>query len=238
MPKGVPNPENRCTATNRQGERCGRPVVKGRTTCRFHGGLTPRGTEAIEAFKTGKYSKYLPKNLKERYEYFLNDPDRDTSGNDIALLDVRLSQLAENIETDVSSEVWEKMFKMWGELMYAIRSGDAIKQAEAINKIDDFISDTDKHEKRWKDIERIAEVRRKLADSEQRRHEKAKQMITVEQAMILVQGLINSLREVVFLYADNETAGYIIDGASQAYTELVGGPPDSTIDTRAITRNP
>lgn len=31
-----------CTATNRQGNRCGRPHIPGGTVCRFHGGAAPQ----------------------------------------------------------------------------------------------------------------------------------------------------------------------------------------------------
>ena len=32
----------RCTATNRQGQRCGQPHIPGGTVCRFHGGAAPQ----------------------------------------------------------------------------------------------------------------------------------------------------------------------------------------------------
>lgn len=41
-PKRKYEPVNRCTAKNRQGNRCGRPSVPGAVVCRNHGGLAPQ----------------------------------------------------------------------------------------------------------------------------------------------------------------------------------------------------
>ena len=40
--------EHRCTATNRTGERCGRPPMRGATVCASHGGKAPQARAAAE----------------------------------------------------------------------------------------------------------------------------------------------------------------------------------------------
>lgn len=41
--------EGRCKATNRQGNRCGKPPILGGTVCRMHGGAAPQVREAAQA---------------------------------------------------------------------------------------------------------------------------------------------------------------------------------------------
>ena len=60
-----PVPPTRCGAKNRQGNPCQKWPIKGRTRCRNHGGKSLIGT-ASPSFKTGTYSKWLPRNLMGR----------------------------------------------------------------------------------------------------------------------------------------------------------------------------
>ena len=43
------DPKSQCTATNRAGERCGRPPIPGGSVCRFHGGAAPQVKAAAQA---------------------------------------------------------------------------------------------------------------------------------------------------------------------------------------------
>ena len=64
-----------CTAkTKTTGQRCKAPAVTGSTKCRMHGGKTPRGVDSPH-LKTGLYSKYLPAQIGDKVQTFLEaDP--------------------------------------------------------------------------------------------------------------------------------------------------------------------
>lgn len=58
-----------CTAHKTNGEPCKAPAMKGKRVCRVHGGKGGRPPTHA------RYSKSLPADLAERYEYFKTDPD-------------------------------------------------------------------------------------------------------------------------------------------------------------------
>jgi hypothetical protein len=64
----------RCSAhSKRSGEACHAWAVRGRTTCRMHGGTSRTGM-AVNTFKHGRYSRYVPPRLENRYESARHDP--------------------------------------------------------------------------------------------------------------------------------------------------------------------
>ena len=80
-----------CGAKTRKGTPCLRaPMVNGR--CNLHGGKTPIGA-ALPQFKTGRYSKYLPARLAERYHEAERDPELLSLRSELALVQARLAEL-------------------------------------------------------------------------------------------------------------------------------------------------
>jgi len=233
LTKGVIDEKYRCHGKNKAGERCGRPCCKGRDFCKLHGGRNKIGLQH-KSTKTGKYSKYMPERLKARYLEALSDPDLTTNRHEIAALETRMRQLIENVDDDVSVRTWKTFAKLWARFMLAVRSGDTLKQIEYVEAINEFIDTRTDEDSSWNDIERLADTRRKLADSEQRRMVAMNQMLTVEQAMMLMATLVASIKDVVYLYADPTSAKHIISGTSKAYIDLIGVDKNSEPDTGII----
>lgn len=76
-----------------------------RRRCVNHGGRTPRGN-ASPNFKHGRYSKYLPAHLLDRYSQGQRDEQLLDLRQRIALLDVRLTELLEQLDGKRDAEVW------------------------------------------------------------------------------------------------------------------------------------
>lgn len=188
--------------------------------CRRHGGMTPGGM-ASPHWKGGK-SKYLPTALMERYEESLSDPELVALREEIALIDTRMTELMEQLEDGISPKTWTEVKALWAE----VRTSRGSTQSTAA--FDLFVKDDEhrliNYQRNWTQILDLTERRRKLVDTEQRRLLMSQQMLTVEQAMMMVTACISALREAVFTYADQTTARHILSESQRRYNELISIP--------------
>jgi len=81
-----------CKAKTRQGGECQQFKVSGRERCRMHGGASPVGPAAGN-FKTGRYSRFLPFGLKERFDKAMEDPDWLSLEKEIRLVDATMEEV-------------------------------------------------------------------------------------------------------------------------------------------------
>jgi hypothetical protein len=147
---GDPVQSNACGAKTRAGRPCPTPGMwNGR--CRMHGGRSLAGS-ASGAFKTGRYSKYMPKRLLERYEEAMGDPNLLALTDEIALVDARAQELLEQLNVGATPE-------------------------------------------RWGDLLALFEQRRKLAEAERKRLQVFRTTITTEEALCLVQTVLNLIKD-------------------------------------------
>lgn len=205
--------------------------MRNAATCRFHGGhmvqynKSHMGTKH-PAFKMGKYSKLLPKNIGETYERGLLDPHLLELREEVALVDGRLAQLAKRIGTNESDGVWFKIRDVWNDLTEAIKTSDEATYNNLLPIVGKLIRRGSTDAAQWKEIKELQDHRRKLSESEQKRMQLAQQMIAVESVMVLMSATIETLKESVMLYADQETATRILNDATTKYARLVGARTD------------
>src|SRR5215813_8022692 len=94
-----------CSAhSKRSHEQCKRPATPGRHVCHIHGGKTPAGI-AAPRFKHGRYSKYLPTRMLPSYRKALQDQSLTIFG-EIALLQARIDDLLQRVDTGESGKLW------------------------------------------------------------------------------------------------------------------------------------
>lgn len=185
---------SQCTAKNRQGETCGQPAINGTTKCHYHGGASLVGV-ASPTFKTGRYSKHLPTRLAARYAEALADPELMALRDEIALVGTRQTELLDRLDSGLTLERWRAAQMAHGDMLAAIRNQDSRAMQAAIAALGEALAGGVGDYAVWEEVVTLAEQRRKLVESEQKRLAVAQQMITSEQGMVLVARLIGSVRK-------------------------------------------
>lgn len=170
-------------------DKCGALAMVGRTKCHYHGGKTPRGVNSPH-FKTGRWSKDLPTRLAARFAESQSDPNLLVLREDISLLDVRLADVLGRVDTGESGELWRRLGKAWAIYREEI---DPIKQAEALVTIGGLIVSGTQDYAAWADVRSLLQERVRIVESERKRLVEMQQIITAEQALVLmgvIQGVI------------------------------------------------
>lgn len=91
--------ETKCGAKTRNGTPCQKPPLIGRKRCKLHGGATPRGVDSPH-YLHGKYSRYLPHDLRRIYRDTITNPDVTSLRHEIGLLRALTSRRVELLQFD------------------------------------------------------------------------------------------------------------------------------------------
>jgi len=171
---------------------CRRSVVREGARCKFHGGASLKGA-AAPSFTHGRYSKYLPTRLLERYQTAQTDGELLSLRDEVAMLDVRLSELVAGLDTGESVDVWAALGAAYEDLTGARNSGDSRGMAQALIQIGDLIEKGRAKGPAWREIIGLFDQRRKLVESERKRIVELQQVITAEKAMALITAVVHTV---------------------------------------------
>jgi len=184
-----------CTAKAKStGKQCTRHAMVGKNVCYVHGGKSLSGV-ASPSFKTGKYSKYLPARLMERYNDALADNNLLELRDQIAVVDARLADLLLRVDTGESGAIWKSLQVTWYEMVAARQDGDHAAQAKALNAIGALIKNGFEDNAAWIDIRSTLIMRKQLVESERKRLVEMQQMISAEKAMVLIAAIAGLVKE-------------------------------------------
>lgn len=204
-----------CGAKTRTGGTCKQPALaNGR--CRFHGGKTPGGI-ASPHFKTGRYSKYLPARLSDRYHESLTDPDLLELRSEIAVLDARMGELIERIDTGESGAAWVAARLALQQYNESELDGDKAKKVAAMRQLEEALERGAADYAIWSEIAAMTEQRRKLVESERKRLVDMQQVITSDRAMLLIGAVVDIIRR-------NVTDRGMLSGINRELTALLNRP--------------
>lgn len=137
---GKPIGTRGCTGHSKQKRRlCGQPPSKGHHVCRFQGGESLRGP-AHPRFIHGRTSSFLPERFRPLYLEALNDPERFTFTQNVALLQTILGELFSQLSGGSSVERWKAARAAIAASQEALETGDLEKVNHAFAKAQEIVT--------------------------------------------------------------------------------------------------
>lgn len=189
------NPVIKCNAkSKRTGEPCQRPAINGTGKCYHHGGMTPRGF-ALPQTKTGQYSKHLPTRLVSTYQETLADPKLWELNEKAGLVNARLVELVQRLDTGESGATWAALRDAWDELHAAITTGNVAKTNLFLPVVSNLIEVGNRDNALWIEIAGMINLYKGLSESERRHNENMERMITAEQMMLMFAAVTDLVRQ-------------------------------------------
>jgi hypothetical protein len=204
-----------CGAKTRNGTPCKSTAVMANGRCRMHGGKSKAGADSPR-FKTGRYSKYLPDNLLWRYREGLADPELQSLRDELAMLNVRITQVIEHLSTGEGRSAWDAVREAFDALRGGFRQNNLDAIREGMAGIEAALDQAKDEQGAWDEIVALFDERRKLVGEEGRREERAQRYITEREIMVLMAALVDVVRTNVS-NQDEVTA------VSMAIRQLVSG---------------
>lgn len=181
--------EMRCKAKSKQtGERCCQFVSAGMKVCHYHGGATPSGLNASR-FKTGRYSRWLPKRLMDRYQEALNDEKALAQREEIALMESRAKDLLQRVDSGESGALMKELRKHVAEYEKASRSRREDKydtMSDVLAELFSAIKRAQADYKIWDEIAKVVNQTTRLRESERRYMVEQHEMYSAEEVRIMM----------------------------------------------------
>jgi hypothetical protein len=174
--------------------------MNGADRCKKHGALVPRG-ENHPAYVNGQYSKYkeaLPKRLGEVFDALSKNANLLAQYDEIVLLDVRLSDLAAQLEGGNTPEAWNDLSDLVSSLEAAIRDGDADSIVSSIGEMKEIIkSASGRSGEIWAEIRRTVESKRKVIETERKTLEGENAYVRPDEVIFLATQISKLVREYI-----------------------------------------
>lgn len=198
----------RCKSNKTNGEKCIAFAVGGKDVCWVHGGATPSGRASVH-YKGKGYSRNLPTRLADQYESAITNPELLSLHSDIALLDVRIGETIENIDTGPIGQLWGAVRKAYLAQQSAMVAQDTQETIKATQQLDILTKTGFMDYINWDEIRGLLQERARLVTAENKIMNDAELTVTAEKVMLLVAAIASVVMDNV---SDNTIRAKITRG--------------------------
>ncbi len=180
MPDDTSHTAPRCGGLCKDGSKCTQyPLKNGNGRCRMHNGKAKRGAEH-HSYKHGKYSKYLPYPFAGVYEETQSDEQLLSVRDEIRLSDAMIMSLLPALETGENVDAWKALGDIMPGLKRAYYAEDGVGMASGIDAMENLVAAQMAHYAAYDAINKQADHRRKLVETEQKISLQGERAISVE----------------------------------------------------------
>lgn len=167
--------------------------MDGMDVCYHHGGATPKGIASVH-YKGKERSKYLPKGMLTAYEDMMANPDLLSVRADVALVDALIASKLPKLEEGESAQHWEFAIKLIGKARVAYKSEQYGQLEECLHELEALADDRRLFYATEQEVSAQLELRRKLVDTENKILYNKEKSLTIEEAMLLMNAMVESVR--------------------------------------------
>lgn len=168
-----------------QSGRCRHKAMSGREICEVHGGYNAVGA-LNRNYRDGRYSRFMPGALLERYEAAQSDTELLALRDEIALIDARTQELLARVDSGESESTFKQLQKSLKDFKDARQSGSSARMQLSWDSMEKLIEQGQSDYEAWKEIKANIALRQNLVESERARLVDMQQMITAEMALGLI----------------------------------------------------
>lgn len=146
----------------------------------------------------------MPTHLLSAYKAAQEDKELLSTRDDIALVDSRINELLSRVRKDEQgpegSELWIKIRAGFRLMSEQVELGNAAKSDYYMREVSAMLEEGTKDYFAWREIGQLLDKRRGLAEAERKRQLEMRQLLTSEQAILLMNKVLEALQESVRHY--------------------------------------
>lgn len=210
--------------------RCRNTYLMGNGRCRMHGGQNVRQLGPGQpAYVHGRYSKRgIPADLAQR----LYEAERDEQVLDltpeVAYCEERIGQLLETIGDIGQPESWRQVQQLARDGL----ASESVQQAhDAFRLILGLARDGEIVTRNHREIDRLADRKRRLAESQRKAQLEAGEMIRLGQAIVLMDRLMTAVTGQIKRIDDGDvTAAEVLTAVWSEFHRIVGEPDQRAVE--------
>jgi hypothetical protein len=195
------------------------------SVCDQCGGKNLKGV-AAPSYNNGKYSVYVPPDLRGAFEAALGDSDLLNFGRVLALMVAREDQLRHRLDTGESGRIWKALQQEWAGLAKLLQEPkpDGAQVRDRITAIGVLMNRGSADAQVWDDLFELWEQMRRTAETEMKRREKGRQLVPIEDVMWHVRATLLAFKEGVESYPglDPATRMGLLQAVGQVYSQRYG----------------